>query len=56
MLEKAGMSFEGTQPDYKYINNQYFSYNSYSLLRKTLPAHALQKSVLKQIEMIEEHD
>jgi hypothetical protein len=49
----AGMSSEGFEPEYRYINNHPVSYEAFSVLRKEVDQKLLTKSALHKITMIE---
>jgi len=48
ILERAGMSREGIEPDYKYINGSYISMYHYALIRKEVDPSILQGSLLRR--------
>ncbi len=48
-LEHAGMSCEGIEPDYKYINGKFVSYYSYNLLTQEVDPRLIQKSALANL-------
>jgi RimJ/RimL family protein N-acetyltransferase len=53
LFASAGMSPEGIEPDYRYINNQPVSYEVFSVLRKEIDQKLINKSALNKITMIE---
>jgi ribosomal-protein-alanine N-acetyltransferase len=48
ILKQAGMSCEGIEPDYKYINGKYVSMYHYALLKKEVDPTVMQESVFRK--------
>jgi len=48
ILERAGMSREGIEPDYRYINGSYVSLYHYALIGKEVNQHIIENSAAKR--------
>ena len=48
VLEQAGMSCEGIEPEYRSINGRYVSFYYYTLLRKEVDPQIMEQSVLRR--------